>query len=94
MEVSRKTVAALMTLGACARLTPHPAARRQGPHPGRLSHSWERSTKLSPAPSKTAEILAEMLDGVTFDATSEGVHWCWIDQIGRYYPATGAGRIL
>ena len=61
---------------------------------GGLSHSWERPTKLSPAPSQTAEILAEMLHGVTFDTLSEGVHWCWIDQIGRYYPATGAGRIL
>ena len=44
--------------------------------------------------SQTAEILAEMLHGVTFGAPTEGVHWCWIDQIGRYYPATGAGRTL
>jgi hypothetical protein len=44
--------------------------------------------------SQTAEILAEMLHGVTFGSPTEGVHWFWIDQIGGYYPATGAGRVL
>jgi iron complex transport system substrate-binding protein len=29
--------------------------------------------------SRTAEILAEMLHGVTFGERTEGVHWCWID---------------
>ena len=27
--------------------------------------------------SQTAEIIAEILHGVQFGATSEGVHWCW-----------------
>jgi iron complex transport system substrate-binding protein len=30
--------------------------------------------------SQTAEIIAEMLHGVTFEAPTEGVHWCWLDQ--------------
>lgn len=34
--------------------------------------------------SQTAEILAEMLHGVTFGELAEDVHWCWIDQFGRY----------
>jgi len=44
--------------------------------------------------SQTAEILAEMLHGVTFGAPTEGVYWCRIDQIGQYHPATGAGRTV
>ena len=36
--------------------------------------------------SQTPEILAEMLHGVTFGAPTEGVPWCWIDQVGRYIP--------
>src|SRR5579871_1072373 len=32
--------------------------------------------------SQTAEIIAEILHGVTFGAATEGVHWCWIDQAG------------
>jgi hypothetical protein len=32
--------------------------------------------------SRTAEILAEMLHGVTFGERTEGVHWCWIDKAG------------
>ena len=44
--------------------------------------------------SQTAEILAEMLHGVTFGAPTEGVHWCWMDQVGRYYPATEVGRTI
>ena len=44
--------------------------------------------------SHTGEILAEMLHGVTFDTPSEGVHWCWTDQIGYYDPETRAGRVI
>jgi iron complex transport system substrate-binding protein len=44
--------------------------------------------------SQTAEMLAEMLHGVTFGAPAEGVQWCWMDRIGRCLPATGAGRPL
>jgi iron complex transport system substrate-binding protein len=44
--------------------------------------------------SRTAEILAEILHGVTFGMPAESVHWCWMHQIGRHQPVVGAGQAL
>jgi len=35
--------------------------------------------------SQTAEIIAEILQGVTFGTpTAEGVHWCWMERLGQF----------
>jgi iron complex transport system substrate-binding protein len=42
--------------------------------------------------SQTAEILAEILHGVTLGEPAQGVHWYWIDQVGRYQSTSEAAR--